>query len=154
MGDNQEEKEPSFKVVDKRRFTQSGETRQDAPAIDEPPKKKPAPEEAKKHVSESMAQEQAQPGKITFPIFIQSLAQQSLMALGLIPWPHSGLVELKLEQARETIDILGMLKEKTEGNLEPEEQKFFDGLLYELRMTFVQVLQGGSNPDQPQSGLQ
>lgn len=88
--------------------------------------KKPSPEEA--------------PGGLSFSIFLQSLAQQALMQLGLIPWPH-GQRELHLEQARDTIDILQLLKVKTKGNLSPEENQLMDTVLYELKMSWVEVQQ-------------
>jgi hypothetical protein len=75
---------------------------------------------------------------LTFSIFLQSLAQQALMQLGLIPWPH-GQRELHMEQARDTIDIVTLLKSKTKGNLNAEEQKLMDAVVYELRMSYVEV---------------
>src|SRR5205085_7845874 len=80
------------------------------------------------------------PNGLTFSIFIQSLAQQALMQLGLIPWPH-GQRELHLEQARDTIDILQLLKLKTKGNLNAEENQLMDTVLYELKMSWVEVQQ-------------
>lgn len=88
--------------------------------------KKPAPEEA--------------PNGLSFSIFLQSLAQQALMQLGLIPWPH-GQRELHLEQARDTIDILQLLKLKTKGNLTAEENQLMDTVVYELKMSWVEVQQ-------------
>ena len=73
-------------------------------------------------------------------MFLQSLAQQGLMQMGLIPWPH-GQRELALEQARDTVDILEMLKAKTRGNLTAEEQQLMDTVVYELKMSFVEVQQ-------------
>jgi hypothetical protein len=72
------------------------------------------------------------------------LAQQALMSMGLIPWPDTGLTKASLDHARETIDILTILHEKTKGNLTASEQRFFDSVLYELQVTFVELLKGGS----------
>jgi len=135
---SEEKKEPGFKFVDKRRFDESGESRhieeEKAPEqpkmVEEPAPKAPVDEE-----------EQAY-GPITFSLFIQSLAQQSVMSMGLIPWPDSGEIRANLDHARETIDVLSILHEKTKGNLTASEQKFFDSILYELRVTFVEVLKG------------
>jgi hypothetical protein len=77
-------------------------------------------------------------GGLTFSIFLQSLAQQALMQLGLIAWPH-GQRELHLDQARDTIEIVALLKTKTTGNLTPEEQQLIDAVAYELRMSYVEV---------------
>jgi hypothetical protein len=80
------------------------------------------------------------PNGLSFSIFLQSLAQQALMQLGLIPWPH-GQRELHLEQARDTIDILQLLKLKTKGNLNAEENQLMDTVVYELKMSWVEVQQ-------------
>jgi hypothetical protein len=93
---------------------------------------------------------------LTFSMFVQSLAQQALMQMGLMPWPH-GQRELALEQARDTIDILELLKAKTEGNLDDEEQQLMDAIVGELKMSFVEVQQaiarsragGGKPPGMP-----
>jgi hypothetical protein len=65
--------------------------------------------------------------------------------MGLIAWPDSGKTEVRLDHARETIDVLAMLYEKTNGNLTPDEQRLFETILYELRLTFVDLLQGGKS---------
>jgi len=80
------------------------------------------------------------PNGLTFSVFLQSLAQQALMQLGLIPWPH-GQRELHLDQARDTIDILQVLKAKTKGNLSAEENQLMDTVVYELKMSWVEVQQ-------------
>ncbi|MCK5734224.1 MAG: DUF1844 domain-containing protein, partial [Candidatus Latescibacteria bacterium] len=52
--------------------------------------------------------------------------------------PAIGIVEQDLDQAKISIDILGMLKEKTQGNVNENETKFLDHVLYELRMNYVE----------------
>ncbi len=79
-----------------------------------------------------------QANALTFSMFLQSLAQQALMQMGLIPWPH-GQRELALDQARDTIDIVELLKSKTTGNLDAQEQQLMDTVVYELKMSFVEV---------------
>lgn len=71
--------------------------------------------------------------------FIQSLGQQALMQLGLVPYPDTGLVEQSLPMARQTIDIIAVVALKTRGNLNPQEARFLDMLLQDLRMAYVQV---------------
>lgn len=138
--DEEEEKsraqEPSFKFVDRRRFDDMGEARD----IAEPTAKK----EVEAETSDLPADEDPANGPVTFSLFLQSLAQQTLVAMGIIPWPDSGLVKVNLEHARETIDILTILHEKTKGNLTASEQRFFDSVLYELRVTFVQLVERGT----------
>jgi hypothetical protein len=144
-----EEKKSTFKVVDRRRFTDDGDQRSgpDVPTADpvraEPtPPPKPAPAAAAPAVGPAAADEpeMTTASGLTFSMFIQSLAQQGLMQMGLIPWPH-GQRELALEQARDTIDILELLKAKTKGNLNGEEQKLMDGIVHELKLSFVEVQQ-------------
>lgn len=112
------------------------------PAPSQPAASKPATAPAPGNASAAKAApapEEA-PGGLSFSIFIQSLAQQALMQLGLIPWPH-GQRELHMEQARDTIDILILLKAKTKGNLNAEDTQLIDTVLYELKMSWVEVQQ-------------
>lgn len=140
--------EPSFKFVDRRRVDESGESRSSGEEI--PPTFKKAEPMAQETspvntgLADAAEDEDPANGPITFSLFLQSLAQQTLMAMGVIPWPDSGLIKANLDHARETIDILTILHEKTKGNLTPSEQRFFDSVLYELRVTFVQLLERGS----------
>jgi hypothetical protein len=148
----QHEGEKKFKVVDRRRFTEDGDARTGPdvappePVRREPPPPAPAqkaaeqkPAEAPKKTDPKKAAEEA-PNGLTFGLFIQSLAQQALMQLGLIPWPH-GQRELHLEQARDTIDILQLLKAKTKGNLAADETQLLDTAIAELKMSWVEVQQ-------------
>ena len=73
-----------------------------------------------------------------FNMFLSSLSMQAMMALGEAPHPVTGAAQEDFEQARYLIDILGMLQEKTQGNLTPEESSLLEGLLYELRMKYVE----------------
>lgn len=81
-----------------------------------------------------------EPSGIDFSTFILSLSTSALYQMGIVLHPESGdRAEPDSLLARHTIDTLEMLHEKTRGNLDPEEQKLFDGLLYELRMRFVEL---------------
>ncbi len=81
----------------------------------------------------------APPREINFSLFISSLGMQTLMHLGEIANPFTKKNEKDLTQAKQTIDIISVLKDKTKGNLTEEESKILDGLLYELRMKYVKV---------------
>ena len=151
--DNLDEKsKSSFKVVDKRRFSSDGEAKSqdkseaksDAPVSKEEVHKEVVKEESSKKNEVSNKPE------ITYSLFIQSLAQQTFMALGLMPWPDSGLIQVKLEVAKETIDILGVISSKTTGNLNKDEEKLQTTLLYELRVAYMQVLQGNVDSGGPE----
>ena len=76
---------------------------------------------------------------IDFSTFILSLSTTALYQLGLIGEPGSEeRVEPDLILAKQTIDTLEMLRSKTRGNLDADEDKLFDSLLYELRLRFVE----------------
>jgi len=75
----------------------------------------------------------------SFANFLLSLASQAAAAMGLAENPMTGKRSADLELSRYWLDVLGMLHEKTKGNLHPQEQKLFDGLLGDLRMQFVQL---------------
>ena len=75
----------------------------------------------------------------SFANFLLSLASQAAAAMGLAENPVSGKRTADLELSRYWLDVLGMLHEKTKGNLHQQEQKLFDGLLGDLRMQFVQL---------------
>jgi hypothetical protein len=78
--------------------------------------------------------------EIDFSTFILSLSTTGLYQMGLVPDPATGKpVAPNPLIAQQTIDTLEMLRVKTRGNLEPDEAKLFDSLLYELRMRFVEL---------------
>ena len=77
---------------------------------------------------------------IDFSTFVLSLSTTALFQMGLAPDPASGeRVAPDAVVAQQTIDTLEMLRDKTRGNLDDEERKLIDSLLYELRMRFVET---------------
>ncbi len=78
--------------------------------------------------------------EITFSTFILSLSSSAAMNLGGYQDPVSGHVLKNLELAKQSIDILGLLHEKTKGNLSDEETSLLDSALYELRMRYVEEM--------------
>ena len=74
---------------------------------------------------------------IDFSTFMLSLYTAAEFHLGEIPNPETGELGKNLELARETIDIMMMLREKTAGNLTGEEEKLVESLLSNLQMTYV-----------------
>lgn len=83
--------------------------------------------------------------RIDFSTFVLSLSTSALYHLGLVEDPQTGergAPELGL--ASQTIDTLALLQEKTQGNLDDEEERMLQSLLYELRMRFVEVSQSPS----------
>ena len=155
MGE-EEKKDPGFRVSDRRRFSvsESGEARETGAAAQEdkkppaaeareaatPPGGKPESsgrsEERKKREAETQQEPTALP-EINFSTFVVSLSSSALIHLGIAPDPVSGERKKELPLAKQTIDMLGMLQEKTRGNLTEEEGKLLESMLYDLRMMYV-----------------
>lgn len=76
--------------------------------------------------------------KVDMSTFIMSLSSSVLVYLGEVPDPESGETTYNLDMARHTIDLLGMLEEKTKGNLTADEEEMLNNILFELRMKYVQ----------------
>ena len=126
-----------FIIKDKRMFAE-GETDQET--------KEEAAKPSEEKVQESKSEETAAPEeeptdfqlpKINFATFIFSLNSSVLVQLGLIDDPATGKKTKNLPLAKQTIDILGMLEEKTRGNLEKDEENMLKNILYDLRMIYV-----------------
>ena len=79
------------------------------------------------------------PGPIKFDDLVKTLASQAMMYLGYMPDPQTGKAIVAPEYARLYIDLMGVLEEKTQGNLDEEETKMLTAMLSELRMAFVEV---------------
>ena len=80
---------------------------------------------------------------VDFPTFLLSLAHSVLLHLGISPEPgEAGEVNLPL--ARQTIDLLALLAEKTKGNLTGQEERLLEQLLYDLRLRYVEATQTNS----------
>lgn len=77
--------------------------------------------------------------RVSFSIFVSSLASSAMVHLGQTPDPESGERSFDLPLARHVIDALGVLQEKTRGNLDAEEDHLLASLLAELRSKFVEV---------------
>jgi len=72
-----------------------------------------------------------------FDLFVSSLAMEALIALGEVPHPVTRKQAVNLNQARYLIDILGLLEEKTRGNLTVDEDRLVKDTLYQLRMRYL-----------------
>ncbi len=75
--------------------------------------------------------------EINFATFVASLNASALMHLGIIEEPGTGRKIKDLVLAKQTIDILGMLEQKTAGNLSENEQKMLKSILYDLRIMYI-----------------
>ncbi len=121
-----------FKVVDKRASRQEAEAGVETKEKDEPRK---ATASTKKFHEE--AKQQAG-HEVNFTSFVFSLSTQALIDLGELPDPTGGKREENLTSAKQAIDILGIIREKTQGNLKPEEAMLLEDWLYELRMKYLE----------------
>jgi len=95
-------------------------------------------EQEKEQVNENMTEEKIQLPPVTFENFIFGLYNTALFHLGFRD-PESGKIIRNLPLARHTIDTLGMIQDKTKGNLTAPEGNLMDNLLYELRMNYLRV---------------
>jgi len=130
---NKEEMEKGFVVRD-RRFSAKQE---DSQATEEESKKEePVKEESKK---EDFSEQQIPLPEVNFGNFLLSLHTSALIQLGEIQDPNAGQALKDLPLAKQTIDLVGMLKEKTRGNLAPEEEKMMEAVLYDLRIRYVKA---------------
>jgi hypothetical protein len=138
--EDEEKKEKSFVVKDRRKFTETGETREGE--VDKPEEIKTGePEKAGAETAEQKSRdkqaEEATMPEMDFASFIFSLSTSAMYHFGDFPNPVSKKAERNLSAARQTIDIIAMLKEKTEGNLDSDEKNLIDTILFELRMRYV-----------------
>jgi hypothetical protein len=75
----------------------------------------------------------------SFASFMMSIASNAAASLGMMEHPVTHKREVDLELGKHWIDVLGMLQQKTRGNLSPQEQQILEGLLADLRMQFVSL---------------
>lgn len=84
-------------------------------------------------------EQQEAPQALDFSTFILSLSSSVLMCLGVVENPVTKKIEKDLLVARQTIDLIALLKEKTKGNLSDDETKLTDDVLHELRVWYCKV---------------
>jgi hypothetical protein len=149
-----DEEEKKLRVVDRRMFTAEGDLRPDfepeepaaAPPPPTPPPKAPPPPPRTAAAppppdadAEQGADRPAAEPTSDFASIVRSLATTAYASLGLIPDPASGTRHREPAVARQMIDWLAVLEQKTRGNLTFEESDFLSRLLYELRLAFVEM---------------
>ncbi len=124
------EEEKGFVIKDRRSFDEKGELK-DAKLEEEQKKEEPKDQAPKKEAESPPLPE------VSFNSLIFSLSSTVFFHLGEIADPQSGKKAKDLPLAKHTIDIIAMLKEKTEGNLTEEEKKFIENILTDLRWRYV-----------------
>jgi hypothetical protein len=141
MSNDEGQEKRGFKVEDRRRFSETGDVRPERVGKDDEGSPPPATDAA------SAAPESPPDShdvEINFTTFLLSLSTQALAHLGEIPNPISQTVEIDLGAAKQLIDILGVLKEKTQGNLDKVENGLLESVLYDLRLKYVERARSGS----------
>lgn len=135
-------------MVDKRAFTPDGQRRvpdqrdqQPTPGRDPEPETSIRGEGFELRTGSSSTQKEA-PAAVQFNAFVVSLASTAFIHLGEIADPVTGRSEINLDGARQMIDILDMLREKTRGNLDPAETELMNGVLYELKLKYTSKASG------------
>jgi hypothetical protein len=154
---NDKQAPKELKVTDKRIFTPDGDIRDEFkkditpadPQAPPPPSAPPAPEpppeterrKEQRPVAEdrrrTLADKAENPGT-PFTNFIEPLIAQAYMSLGMLRNPYQPETKIDTKAARQMIEILTLLKEKTQGNLDPDEEDFIETHLGELKLAFVQ----------------
>jgi hypothetical protein len=119
----QGEPEDVFKVTDRRRRLD-----------DEPSRPAPAAEP-----SRPSPPDLSPPGERSLAGLFMMLASSAVVALGAAPDPLTGQRQVDLPQAADAIDLLILLREKTEGNRSPDESRILDEVLYDLQLRYVQA---------------
>jgi hypothetical protein len=127
---NGEDREQGFVVKDRRFSAKKDEA--DSEPREELPREEP-------QTKEERADQDIPLPEINLTNFLLSLSTSILIQLGEVQDPMTNQIEKNLSNAKQTIDLLGMLREKTKGNLTPDEEKLFENLLYDLRMRYVRA---------------
>jgi Domain of unknown function (DUF1844) len=136
--EEQKQEGKGFTVQDRRRFSETGEARADT---EQSPQNTAAGSTASASAVEPHPEPSREPvAEINFSTFVISLSTQALMHLGEMANPLSGKVEKDVSVAKQMIDILGMLREKTRGNLDAGEEKLIGDILFDLRMRYVEAV--------------
>jgi hypothetical protein len=138
-----EQNQEGFKVDDRRQFTAQGDPIvtgvEGVESKEDPPQ--PTQEASEEAGEQQSPSEEEGQSEVDFAGFLLSLATSAMAYLGEVPDPASGSTAENLPAAKQMIDILSILQVKTKGNLEQDEERLLDHLLYELRMKYLKKTQ-------------
>ena len=129
----EKKKSSGFVVKDKRLFGEQDEARPQ----EEPQNTTTEEKRENREKPQQAPQQESDYPPVNFTNFVLSLSTSALFHFGDFPDPEGGTVQKNLPAVKQTIDILDMLNEKTKGNLDENENKLIQGVLYELKMRFV-----------------
>ena len=141
MAEEEQESGRGFRVQDRRRFSsETGEARveeTEQSSVETAKEKQSAQQEF-----QTQAEREARshvPEPISFSGFLLGLTTQALMFMGEVPPPPGQTKHVELEAARQTIDLLAMLQQKTKGNLDAAEESMLGNALFDLRIRYVEI---------------
>jgi len=129
------EEEKGFVIKDRRSFDKDGGMKEE-----KPPEAAAAPEKEKKEEPKKAEEQRPPLPEVNFNSLIFSLSSSAFFNLGEIADPQTGEKHKDLLLAKHSIDIIAMLRDKTKGNLNDEEQKFLDNILADLRLRYVKAV--------------
>jgi Domain of unknown function (DUF1844) len=141
----EEQEDQGFVFKDRRKISLDETEEEAAPAAsagEAPPSEEMGQESGSAYAEQAQEtdsrQSRALLPEVNFSTFVFSLSSSALVHLGEIPEPMSNRMQPDLGLAKQIIDTLGMIDEKTRGNLDADEERLLKGILYDLRMRFVQ----------------
>ena len=167
------EEQPTFKVVDRRPFNPDGSPREMSPQEKEEAERAAQAAAVENAAAKAMSSQRAAPkaepqrrpaapreepphshahegdpldDPASFLSLIMSLASNAAASLGMMPHPVTGENGVDLKTAKHWIDVLGMLEQKTRGNLDPQEAQTLESLLADLRMQYVSFTSAPTAP--------
>jgi hypothetical protein len=139
MADEKQQEPSGFKVVDRRSFTSEGSPRKENPPESRKPEPPPPAKKAERPLVVEPDEAELSEEPSGFETLVSYLSTTTMFQLGLIAGPGGERIPADMPNAQRTIDLLEVLQEKTRGNLTPNESRLLDDVLYELRMTFVEL---------------
>jgi hypothetical protein len=143
MAEENKDENKGFVIKDRRHFDESGAARREEEAAtkeQKPDEKSDTGFKTPHEENRSFEKEDVPLPEINFSGFIFSLSTTAMYHFGDFPDPVTKETQRNLPAAKQTIDILSILKTKTEGNLDENEKQLLDGILYELRMRYVKEM--------------
>lgn len=144
MSEHEKNESSVIKIVDKRRFSADGAVRDGTREDPKKPTVSAAAAQAQQRSAENPRRGEAGASGVDFMTFIASLATSALASLGVLPEARARGIPANPQAAREYIDVITMLQEKTQGNLSREEDASLQRLVGELRTQYVQVTQAAA----------
>jgi len=135
----EESSSSGFRVVDRRPFAADGSRKEGTPHEEEKAEAAPARDRSTQFEPPSQPTGPYDDESPGFETLVSYLSTTAMFQLGLIPGPSGEHIPADLPNAKRTVDLLEVLQEKTQGNLSARESRLLEDVLYELRMSFVEM---------------